>query len=169
MAPDKSALGDPEPQSGFTIPTNAQAIYGTVLIAGIIAGESIYNPSPRIVLITSVVMLVIFFLTHVYADVAAGAGAEAPLWDRIVTEARTESPMLLAVVAPGIALATAALGRGDAANAISLSLWVCVAQLVGSGVLLARRRRLSWWATAANGAMCGACGLAVIVLKTLVY
>jgi hypothetical protein len=169
MASDQSALGDPESRIGFTIPTNAQAIYGTVLIAGIIAGESIYNPSPRIVLITSVAMLVIFFLTHVYADVAAGAGAEAPLWDRIVTEARTESPMLLAVVAPGVALATAVLGRGDAANAISLSLWVCVAQLVGSGVLLARRRRLSWWATAANEAMCGACGLAVIVLKTLVY
>ena len=166
MAADESVHDASSDAIRFTLLTNAEAIYGTVLVAGIIAAESIYNASARTVLVSSVAMIIIYFLTHVYAGVTAGSGTESPLWDRIVTESRIESPMLLAVVVPGVTLATASLGRIEAETAISLALWVCVGQLVGAGVLMARRRRMTWWASAASAALYGACGVAVVVLKT---
>ena len=169
MAADESVHDESSDAIGFTIPTNAEAIYGTVVVAGIIAVESIYNASARTVLVSSVAMIIIYFMTHVYAGVSAGFGTESPLWDRIVTESRIESPMLLAVVVPGVTLATASLGRIEAETAISLALWACLGQLVGAGVLLARRRRMTWWASAASGAWCGACGVAIVVLRTFLH
>ncbi len=151
----------------FTIPTTAEAIYGTVLVCGVIAGESLYDPSPRKVLITSVAMLVIFWLTHVYANVAADAGAHRVMWQSIVEHARQESPMLLAVVVPGAALLAAAFRGVEAGTAIGIALWCCVAQLATAGALLAYRRGLSAGPIVSNGLICGASGVAVVLLKTI--
>jgi len=151
---------------GFTIPTTAEAIYGTVLVAGVIAGESLYDPAPRRVLITCIVMIGIFYVTHVYAEVVAAATQDSPVAARVAERGRADAPMLLAVVVPGGVLLAAQLGRLSANAAISIALWVCVAQLVAAGVLLARRRSLSPWKTLSSGLACGACGLAVVVLKT---
>lgn len=153
----------------FSIPTTAEAIYGTVLVCGVIAAESLYDPAPGKVLITSVAMLVIFWLTHVYAKVAAEAGGERATWPSIVEHAREESPMLLAVVVPGAALAAAGLGHVESGTAISLALWCGVAQLAGAGALLAHRRGLSAWLIVVNGVICGASGLLVVLLKTLLH
>lgn len=146
----------------------AGAIYGTVVVLGVIATASEVETvslwaAVELVLVTALV----FFVAHVYARVLAKGtdGRLVGLWRSSLVIGRQEWPFVEASVVPTVALVIGATG----AVARDTALWAAgvlgIVDLFTFGVLSARQKGVSWWRSGIIGAVSAGLGVAIVTAK----
>jgi hypothetical protein len=145
------------------------AIYGTVVATAIIAATAGHE-SPEGILVATVATLLVFWLAHVYADFLDHRLRQAEFDLKVVPAIMAKELSMLAAPALSILfLLLGALGLLDEGLAVRLALWNGVAQLVGWGIEVGRRRGLSWPTALLAGVVNGVFGVGIVVLEVLLH
>lgn len=152
--------------------TGEHAIYGIVLVSALIAVG--WNEETDLqVLLFTVGVLGVFWLSHVYAGAVARMGTKEPTFravaDSVLDAAKHSIGMVLAMVLPSLLLLAATLGLLDEYLAYYLALWLGVAILVVLGWVNAARHGRPILARFASAIVTGALGLGIIWLSSLVH
>lgn len=146
---------------------NAEAVYGTVLTAGLISAFSLYNPGLPVLISRTIGTVLVFWAAHVYAEIV---GNRETGWREAVREALERSAGLLwALIVPVACLSAAALFGLSMDAAVDISLWGAVVTLALLGWWAARQRRATVLAKLATAAGTAGMGVALIALKALVH
>lgn len=146
---------------------NAEAVYGTVLTAGLISAFSLYDPPLPVLIARTVGTVLVFWGAHVYAEIV---GNRQMSWREAVREALERSAGLLwAIIVPVACLTAAAFLGLPVDAAVDVSLWGAVATLAILGWWAARQRHASLPVKLAIAAGTAGMGLALIALKALVH
>ncbi|KQZ05809.1 hypothetical protein [Microbacterium sp. Root53] len=146
---------------------NAEAVYGTVLTAGLISAFSLYNPGLPTLIARTVGTVLVFWGAHVYAEIV---GNRDLTWREAVREALQRSAGLLwALIVPVGCLAVAAALQLSLGTAVDIALWGAVVTLALLGWWAARQRRTSTLIKVLTASGTAGLGLALIALKALVH
>lgn len=146
---------------------NAEAVYGTVLTAGLISAFAAYNPGLVMLIARTVGTVAVFWAAHVYAEIVGNRDLN---WRDSVREALQRSAGLLwALIVPVTCLAAAALLGLTADAAVDVALWGATVTLAVLGWWAARQRRAGRWAKLGTAAGTAGLGVALIALKALVH
>jgi hypothetical protein len=146
------------------------AIYGTIVASAVIAASAAGGKSPDAILILTVATLLVFWLAHVYAHfLDHEVRHDRTRWKVLASIMGQELSMLIAPAVSILFLLLGALGLLNELLAVRLALWIGVAQLVGWGIDIARRRGRAWPAALLTGVINGAFGLVVILLEVLLH
>jgi hypothetical protein len=151
--------------------TIAGTVYGTIVVlAALIAGAA--NTQGRMWHLAASVATtpVVLWLAHVYAHaLAASVREKRPMrahW--LVDVGRRELSILLAAVAPTVAVVLGALDVVGDSTAVWLAVWLCVATLAVQGFRYARVEQLGGPATLGVIGTNLALGLLIVALKVAV-
>jgi hypothetical protein len=146
----------------------AGAIYGTILVAGVLAATSAQDADVVDSAIYVFSTVFVFWLAHAWADSLA----------RRVTRTRTglkgfrttlanQWPLVQSAFPPiAVMLVASALGADDA-QAIDWAAWSCVVLLAGWGVVVGRKEKGSTGGVVVTSVACAALGVLMIALKAL--
>ncbi|MFE3451568.1 hypothetical protein ACFXJ8_21855 [Nonomuraea sp. NPDC059194] len=149
----------------------AGAVYGSLLAASVVVGSTAEGgpPSAGELMVLLVCTGVVFWITHVYAQVVGRGYPAKPLtWANLRAVARQEWPLAQASFPPAIAAAFAsALGMSDVVAAWS-ALGVAVASQVAWAVAAAVRIHAGRGVVLLSGLANLVLGLAIVALKTLI-
>jgi len=146
---------------------NAEAVYGTVLTAGLISAFSLYNPGLPVLIARIIGTVLVFWGAHVYAEIV---GNRAMSWREAVREGLQRSAGLLwALIVPVACLTTGALLGLSVDAAVDVSLWGGVVTLAILGWWAARQRNDPVLVKVVTAAATAGMGLALIALKALVH
>lgn len=146
---------------------NAEAVYGTVLTAGLISAFSLYDPGLLTLIVRTVGTVVVFWGAHVYAEIVGNRDLS---WRAAVREALQRSAGLLwALIVPVSCLAVAAALQLPLETAVDIALWGAVVTLAVLGWWAARQRHAAPLAKVLTAAGTAGLGLALIALKALVH
>lgn len=147
------------------------ALYGVVVAAAATTIVSAQPAKTRYVTSSIVLVLAVYSLAHLYAQVLAArmAAPDASLWRRLRVEAVHEAAVLeggLAVLACFVAFRLGGVGVSTSALAAS---WFTVALLAAIGYSIGRSLRATGLRLALEVTGPPAIGLLMIVLKTLLH
>ncbi|WP_051711271.1 hypothetical protein [Streptomyces sp. NRRL S-350] len=159
------ALPGPVPDGRGSRTDYAGAVYGSMLAASVIAASGVHEPHPRLTLILLLVITgVVFWIAHVYAQVAGEREVGRRVrWRTVRQVARHEWPLVEASALPALAvLVSPWLGAGENAW---LALGVAVAQQVAWATLGARRAGATSGQTAVEGLVNLLLGLVIVAAK----
>jgi hypothetical protein len=146
------------------------AIYGTIVASAVIAASAAGGKSADAILTLTVATLLVFWLAHVYAHfLDHEVRHDRTRWKVLAAIMGEELSMLIAPALSIVFLLVGALGLLNELLAVRLALWTGVAQLVGWGIDIARRRGRPWPAALVTGLINGAFGLVVIILEVLLH
>jgi hypothetical protein len=147
---------------------DASAAYGGLLVTALIAVQWHSSTPPEYIAFTVVVSVLVFWLTHVWAQVAERRMSGPVSRSEVVRIASREAGMVAAAVPPILALGLARLGAVSVDQAIALALVVCVVQLFLLGLAIGRALGRGWPAALGVAAVeCGLGGL-LVGLKVVV-
>jgi hypothetical protein len=146
----------------------AGAIYGSLLAASVVTGASPgqHPPKPVELIVLLFATGVVFWLAHVYAEMA-GHQSEGPLltWKEFRIAAEREWPIAQAAVPPAVAAGVGALlGLSDSAAAW-LALLVALAGQLGWALYVAAKAGATRRGMVAAAVVYLALGLLVVLLK----
>lgn len=149
----------------------AAAVYGSILAAAVIASLDVGEVGEGDMTIALGGTLLVFWLAHVWSEAIADRMQDPRpySWRRLRAVAAWHWPMVQASLGPLGALLLADLGVWSLTTAVTLALAISVAQLVGWGIAVGRRTFEGWPAALLSGAVDGALGLLIVMLKTLVH
>ncbi|MFF4836901.1 hypothetical protein [Streptomyces sp. NPDC001315] len=142
-------------------------VYGSLLAASVVAGAGTLGPLPRLELTLLLLATgVVFWITHVYAQLFGARLARQPL-DRgtVLHVCQEEWPIVKAAVPPAVAVAVSPLLGLDLPGTVWLALAVAVAGQVAWSMAAALHARASWGLAASTGAVNLVIGLLIVVLK----
>jgi hypothetical protein len=150
----------------------APAIYGQILSTAVVAtlSEDV-EYSVKDVLLAVVVTTVVFWLAHVFAE----STARRLTIDRnltlaeVVVVGREESAMVLAAIPTVLVLALGAFQAIDRNLALDLAIGLGVAELVGLGLVIARRSHMGVGGTLGSVVLTASFGLVIVALKVAVH
>jgi hypothetical protein len=146
------------------------AIYGTIVASAVIAASAAGGKSPDAILTLTVATLLVFWLAHVYAHfLDHEVRHDRTRWKVLASIMGQELSMLIAPALSILFLLVGALGLLNESLAVRLALWAGVAQLIGWGIDIARRRGRTWPAAVVTGLINGAFGVVVIILEVLLH
>ncbi len=166
------------PQEPAQIPPEARsagnytsAIYGTIVVAGVIAALGHHDSDPSTVVGSVVATALVFWLAHVWA---AATSARVALGRRLPARAvgalaAHEWPMVEAAALPLLPVVLAWTGAISADAGVDAALAITIAQLVGWGLVVGRRSYDRWPAALLSGLVNGALGVLLVALKALVH
>jgi hypothetical protein len=150
-----------------------EAVYGVILVAGMIAVSGGHGASSLQVFATVLVTVVVFWLAHLYAGTVAGHGLDH---DRVVGLRESfrhalhrSLGLLLSSLIPLAILLLGATRVIDDRLTIWLSLWVCVAVLAVLGYIAFLRRGASWPVRLLGSLTTAAFGIVIIIAKALIH
>ncbi|MEV6272224.1 hypothetical protein AB0L64_33980 [Kribbella sp. NPDC051936] len=149
-------------------PDAAGAVYGSLLAASVVAGTGPGQqpPHPGQLIVLLLATGVVFWLAHVYAQLAAEHSTQAiPPLLRIRAAARREWPLVQAAVPPAAAAGIGALVGLTDSEAAWLALAVAVGSQLGWALYVAARGGATWARLIAAGVVNLLLGLAIVVLK----
>jgi hypothetical protein len=143
---DSATAGTPRRRLPAVVAANPRgAIYGTIVATAVIAATAAGGKSPALILAATVATLLVFWLAHVYADfLDHGLRHGRSDLTVLVSIMGQELSMLAAPALSILFLLLGALGLVGEGLAVRLALWNGVAQLVGWGVDVGRRRGQAW-------------------------
>ncbi len=148
----------------------ASAVYGTIVSAGLIAGEATSHRSTAVVVLLMLGTLLVFWAAHTYADLLGGGVTDEPgkhhKWRSVLRE---EWPIVESGALPAVILVVAALFGASRESAALAALISAVAELCGWAALACRRMDLGWRHSVVYVLGAGGLGLAIIVLKVLLH
>lgn len=146
---------------------NAEAVYGTVLTAGLISAFSLYDPELLTLIARTVGTVVVFWGAHVYAEIVGNRDLS---WRAAAREAMQRSAGLLwALIVPVVCLGVAAALQLSVDAAVDVALWGAVVTLALLGWWAARQRHASALGKVVTSLGTAGLGLALIALKALVH
>ena len=146
---------------------NAEAVYGTVLTAGLISAFSLYDPTLPELIVRTVGTVVVFWAAHVYAEIV---GNRETGWRPAIREALERSAGLLwALVVPLGCLAVAAALQLSTSQAVDVAVGGAVAALAVLGWWAARQRHAGELSRLITSAATAGMGFALIILKALIH
>ncbi len=149
----------------------AGMLYGAIISPAVLVASWDPHESAERVVIDTVVVLVIYWLAHVYIyTVSAQLRGDAHrLPRRLVMAARHESSVLVGGI-PSIAAYVLALALGaTSSSSASIALYVTVAVLLMVGYLSAHQAGLTRWNLAFETAGAGMFGVLMIAGQTLLH
>jgi hypothetical protein len=147
------------------------AIYGTILVAGVLAGLGHGEAAASTVTISVLGTAAVFWLAHVWAHVMSERVNDPHgfTWAVVGRIARSEWPMVQAATLPSVPLLLAWAGAIDDDSGIDLAIAITVVQLAGWGLLVGRRSFDRWPLALLSGLVNAAFGVAIVILKALVH
>ena len=146
---------------------DATAIYGSLLVTGMVAVQWRADSVPDTIALTVVVSVVVFWLAHVWSEIV-GRRVRGPVTqDEAVAIARAETPMLSAAVVPALVLALGPLVVTKD-QAIAAALFVCIGELFVWGLIVGRAAHSSPVLTLRVAIVDSLLGLVIVALKVLV-
>lgn len=150
-----------------------EAVYGVILVAGMIAVSGVHGASSLTVFLTVLVTVVVFWLAHLYAGTVAGHGLAH---DRIVglresfrNAFRRSLGLLLSSLIPLVILLLGATRVIEDKVTIWIALWVCVAVLAVLGYVAFQRRGAPWPIRILGSITTAAFGVVIILAKALIH
>lgn len=147
---------------------DAGAIYGSLLAASVVAGTGPGKQPPHPAQLIALLLAtgVVFWLAHLYAQLAAERSTRAvPPLRNIRAAARREWPLVQASVPPAAAAALGALVGLSDAGVAWLALTVAVGSQLGWALYVAARAGATWARLAAAAVVNLLLGLAIVLLK----
>ena len=140
------------------------AVYGSVLATSLVGSMFEEQASARIMTLTLVSSILIFWIAHAWSEVVGERLANGPVFDRsaIWPIAISEWPLVESGMLPAALLALAWAGLYSRQTGAVLALGASLLQLVGWGVLAGYRTRERWWNAWLVGAFDGVLGLAIV-------
>ena len=149
----------------------AGAVYGSLLAASVIVGSTAEGGPPSAAELATLLICtgVVFWLTHVYAQVASRGYPARPLsWGNLRTVARDEWPLAQASIPPAVAAVfVSGLGASDRTAAWT-ALGVAVVSQVAWAVTAALRTRSPRRVVIVSGIINLVLGLLIVALKTVI-
>jgi hypothetical protein len=146
---------------------NGEAVYGTVLVAGLIYAFSMYDKETWQIFSTTLGTVLVFWIAHVYAEIVANREVA---FSRAVHDALERSAGLLwAMIVPLGVMLLAALGALPDAVAVPIALWSAVVILGVLGWFAVASRSDKWWTRILGALLTAGLGLALIALKALIH
>jgi hypothetical protein len=146
----------------------APAIYGALLVTTLVAVQWQAEAVPVRIAGTLVISVAVFWIAHGWAEIISrrvrGPITLREAWAILVGEAT----MLLAVVVPGLVLATHVFAGVSTDLAIGLALAASLVQLFVWGLAAGRAAHDSWPVALGIGLVDFGFGLAIVVLKVIV-
>lgn len=144
------------------------AVYGTLLVTGLVAVQARDDASPEFVALTLLIGVGVFWLTDVWTGIVA-LRVHAPIaWSDVRAVARIESPMLTAALLPAAVVATGMLEAVPVQLALDVALAVCVVQLFLWGLAVGRRLGKGWPLALLVAVVDCLLGALVVFLKVMV-
>lgn len=149
----------------------SELLYGTVVTGSVLAVTSVHGGSDGPVLLTGVIVAVVYWLAHVYADAIGGrfADLDHSAGARLLDSLRTNTAVLLGALPPLGAFAAGRLGGLGVVAASWLALWFTVALLMSVGGFAGYRAGARGWRLIGEIAVAGVFGLMVIGLKFVLH
>jgi len=146
---------------------DATAIYGSLLVTGMVAVQWRADSVPDAIAVTVVVSVVVFWLAHVWSEIVSRRVRGRITTGDGVAIARAETPMLTAAVVPALVLA---IGPRIATTdqAIAAALIVCIGELFVWGLIVGRAAHSSWVLALRVAIIDSILGLVIVGLKVLV-
>lgn len=143
-------------------------IYGTILVAGVLAASSEKSPELTATAVYVLSTVVVFWLAHAWADSLARRVIQTRSGLRGFRITLANQWPLVQSAFPPIAVMLVASALGASAEAaVSWAAWSCVVLLAGWGVIVARREKSSNLGIVGTSAACAALGLVMIGLKAV--
>ena len=164
MSPERLAPG---PRARRFSGEPSTAIYGTIVVAGVLAAEGETGHALGLILATVAATLVVFWLAHAYAHVLGSAIVAGTLTDLRAT-LRAEWPIVESGLPPALGMVVAHLLGATGDTAVLVGMIVAVVELAGWAELACRRRGLSPWHSIPYVAVAVALGAAVVALKVAI-
>ncbi|WP_395245891.1 hypothetical protein ACGGZK_08855 [Agromyces sp. MMS24-K17] len=150
-----------------------EAVYGVILVAGMIVVAGGHGATSWSVFTTVVVTVVVFWAAHVYAGTVAHHGLEhdrvTGLGEAFRMALRRSFGLLASALIPSLILLLGTTRVVDDLTAIWISLWVCVLVLAVLGFIAFSRRGASWPMRILGSLTTAAFGLAMILAKALIH
>jgi len=150
-----------------------EAIYGVILVAGLIVASGSHGATSFTVFATVMVTVVVFWLAHLYAGTVAGHGLAE---DRVVGLGESfrhafkrSLGLLLSSLLPSAVLLLGATHRIVDIRAIWLALWMCVAVLAVLGFIAFARRGAAWYMRIIGAITTAGFGVVMIIAKALIH
>lgn len=168
----------PGPPSGVpgTLPrgfVTEEAVYGTVLVSGMIVASGGYGGSSWQVFLSVIGTVIVFWAAHVYAGTVAGHGIVDGHQTTLATAFRhslgRSIGFLLSALLPSLVLLLGALRAIDDTIAIWTALWLGVVILAVLGFSAFTLRGSSWPMRIAGTLGTAAFGVAMIALKAIIH
>jgi hypothetical protein len=146
----------------------AGAIYGTILVAGVLAASSDAGADVADTAVYVFTTVLVFWLAHAWADSLARrvTATRRGLKGFRITLAN-QWPLVQSALPPIVVMFVAQALGADDEGAIAWAAWSCVVLLAGWGVVVARREHESAGRIVITSVACAALGLLMIGLKAL--
>lgn len=150
-----------------------QAVYGVLLVAGLIVVSGLHASSSLEVLITVVFTVLVFWLAHVYAGALARHGVrdgqQVGVRESVRASLRASAGLLVSALVPCAVLLLGTLRVVPDRLAEWAALWVCVAILGVLGFVGFRRRGASPLMCVVGALSTAAFGALMALLKAFVH
>jgi hypothetical protein len=162
--------GDDEQRRRVPEANYAAAIYGSILVAAMVASLSEAHADAGTLAVAVLASMVVFWMAHVWSDaVAARLRHPGPFsWPALRAAGRSQWPMLQAAALPVAVLVLAWAGAWSVTTAETLALAVSVVQLAAWGLFVGFHTFSSWPLAILSACVDGALGLTIVALKVLV-
>ena len=164
-----------QPATSMTAEARAErlagAIYGTVVVGGVLAATTLdARPSAIVAGAYALATVVVFWFAHAWArSLGRRATGLRALYVSTAESLAHDWPLVQAAFPPFAAIAAARLLGASHETAIDVGMWTCVALLAGWGAVIARREGASALGIAARAAACLLLGMVLVLLKALLH
>jgi hypothetical protein len=146
----------------------APAIYGSLLVTGIVAVQWRTDASTDTIAITVLVSVLVFWLAHVWSEIVNRRVHGQITLAEARGIAATESSMLWSLIVPAIALAIGPRLGMSVDNTIELALVICIGQLFLWGVIVGRAAHRGWVLPLVVALVDSLLGIVLVALKVAV-
>jgi len=146
---------------------DATAIYGSLLVTGMVAVQWRADSVPDAIALTVVVSVIVFWLAHVWSEIVSRRVRGRMTQGEAFAIALAETPMLSAAVVPALVLALGPL-IATTDQAIAAALFVCIGELFVWGLIVGRAAHSSPLLTLRVAIVDSLLGLVIVGLKVLV-
>lgn len=148
----------------------AAAIYGSILVAALVASLSEAHADAGTLAVAVLSSMVVFWIAHMWSDAVADrmSNARALSWEALRVGGRNQWPMLQAAALPIAALVLAWAGAWSVQTGETLALAAAVVQLAAWGLFVGFHTFDSWGMAILSACVDAALGLAIVVLKVIV-
>jgi hypothetical protein len=146
----------------------APAIYGAILVTGIVAVQWRHDPDTDAIALTVLISVVVFWLAHVWSEIVNlrvhGTISSVDIRDVV----RNEGSMLSALVLPAVVLAVLPRVGVSLEAAVVVALGVCIIQLFLWGLVVGRAAHRGWFLPLVVAVVDSLLGLVLVALKVAV-
>ncbi len=153
------------------------AVYGTILVSGLVAVSSAHGETSGVVLLTVAITVLVFWGAHVYAGTVARLAEVGEVHDEahpglrraFGQSVRHSFGMLSAAAIPCLVLAAGILKVVPDVVAIDIALWSGVVILALLGYVAFLRRGSAFWVRLLGALATASFGVVFVLLKAFVH